>query len=330
MSSDRASRKPSTCSIAGPCGACTTAWPPSRAHTESTALRASSRVARQAASSATDGRQCAGRGRADALPDDHRAALLEAQRAGGQRHQRRCRGRARALHDDGHQHAHTGQDPARGRPAAGKGVELPLHALHAFLQGMDAGEQQPEAGQDGAERAPLALGHHPQQGTGAQQRQRVVGDADAKAEDRHHPRRRRRAQRGADGDAHRLREAHQPGADEADHGHDRRRRGLDRDGEQRAAGDRAAAPGHQRLQRAAHRVAGQALQALGQVVDAQQEQADAAQQFDEGGVVRSVTPGAAVRPAPPPVPPSARHRLRGSAGPGSPPPRRPRRRRRGG
>src|SRR5262249_46451516 len=71
---------------------------------------------------------------------------------------------------------------------------------------------------------------------------------------------------------------------EPDHGEDRGGRGLDHRGEEGTGGDRAEATGDELLERAAQRVAGEALHAFGEVVDAEQEEAESTQKRDHDGV----------------------------------------------
>jgi len=66
----------------------------------------------------------------------------------------------------------------------------------------------------------------PQERADAEDRQGHECDPDAKAEDRHQPRRRRRSQRGADVDPERLGKCDQACADKANDGDDGRARGL--------------------------------------------------------------------------------------------------------
>lgn len=55
-----------------------------------------------------------------------------------------------------------------------------------------------------------------------------------------------------------------------------------------SGGDRAEAAGNERLERAAQRVARKTLQAFGEVVDPEQEQAQSTQEFHDGGGVRGL------------------------------------------
>ena len=106
-----------------------------------------------------------------------------------------------------------------------------------------------------------------------------------KAEQRHHPGRRGRPERGADDDPDRLRQGDQSRADEADDGEACRGRGLDRRREQHAGHDRAETAADQPLQGAAQRVARETLQAFGEVVDPEQEQAQSTHERYGGGGV---------------------------------------------
>ena len=102
-------------------------------------------------------------------------------------------------------------------------------------------------------------------------------DADAKTEQRHHPRRRGRSERRTHDDPDRLREGDESGADEADDGEGCGGRGLNRHREERAECHRAESAGNESLERAAQRVAGKAFQTFGEVVDSEQEQAESTQ-----------------------------------------------------
>jgi hypothetical protein len=89
----------------------------------------------------------------------------------------------------------------------------------------------------------------------------------------------------ADDHPDRLREGDESRADEADDGEDGRSGGLDHRREERTGCNRAESTGNEPLERAAERVARQTLHAFGEVVDSEQEQAQATQERDHGGSV---------------------------------------------
>ena len=100
---------------------------------------------------AADHRQRGGRRRADALPHDHRAALLKRQRSRIQGNQCRRGGSARTLHDDCHDDPDAGENPHGAEAHACQRLEIPRDVGHSRLQIVDADENQPEAGEDGSE-----------------------------------------------------------------------------------------------------------------------------------------------------------------------------------
>src|SRR5262249_22676882 len=195
------------------------------------------------------------------------------------------RGGARALHDDRHRDPDPGENPSRARTRPRERLEVPRNAFHPRLEEVDPGEEQSEARQDRAERAHSSVRDQPQQGADPEQRQSRIGNPDAQAEVRHHPRRRGGSQSRADRDPDRLREGDETGADEADHGEDRRGRGLARHREERAGDDRAEPAGDEPLERAPQRIAREALQTLAEVMDAQPEHAQPAEKgYDGSGI----------------------------------------------
>ena len=88
--------------------------------------------------------------------------------------------------------------------------------------------------------------------------------------------------------ADRLREGDQSRADEADDGEDGCGGGLNHRREERTGSDRAEAAGDEPLERAAQRVAREALQAFGEVVDSEQEQAEPTQERYGGGGIHGL------------------------------------------
>ncbi len=120
----------------------------------------------------------------------------------------------------------------------------------------------------------------------------ALGDEQHGEADGDHPQRRlgdlegddlggdRRADVGAHDHADRLRQRHQPGRDEADDQHGRHRRRLDHRRHQRARADAHEAIDRQRREDALHALAGDGLEALLHLHHAEEEDGEAAEQFD--------------------------------------------------
>ena len=160
-------------------------------------------------------------------------------------------------------------------------VEHAGQAPHRVLQRLDADEDQSEPGQREAQRPPAPVPQQFQKRAQPHQRQRVKSHADLQTQHRHDPARAGRAQTRAEHHAHRLRKGQQAGTDETDHRHGRGAGGLHHGRDERARrkglGRRAGEPHQPESQR----IAGKRLEAVGQQHHAQQEQADAADKFEQ-------------------------------------------------
>src|SRR5262249_7641020 len=196
-------------------------------------------------------------------------------------------------------------------------LDVPPDAGHARLQEVDPGEDQPEARQDRPERARLAASDQPEEGANAEDGKGRGGNPQTKSQDRYHPGRRRRSERGAHVDRDRLGEGDQPRADEADNGEDCRGGRLRHNREERAGGDGAVAGGNEPLERATQRVARKTLETFGEVVDSEQEQPDSTRELYDDRGAHGITSVGRFRASKSYVAPAA-----GAAGRGAPPRRR--------
>ena len=112
---------------------------------------------------------------------------------------------------------------------------------------------------------------------------------EAQTEDGHQPDRRGRSERRTDNHPDRLREGDQSRVDEADDGEDGRGGGLNHCCEERPGYNRAKFAGNEPLERAAQGVSREPLQAFGEVVDSEQEQAQSTQKVDGGGGIHGMS-----------------------------------------
>src|SRR5262249_367702 len=185
--------------------------------------------------------------------------------------------------------------PPRPHPPPRQCLKVPRNAGHSRLEIVDPGEDQSEAREDGSERARLATRDQPEKGADAEDGKGRGGNPEPKAEERHHPRGRRRSERCADVDRDRLGKGDQPRPPEPHAAEDGRGGGLSHNRQDRSGYNRAESAGNELLEYAAQGVARESFQTLSEVVDAEQKHADSTQELhDRGGVhgfpfVRRVT-----------------------------------------